>query len=153
MDKFKVTLSREEREQLEALIHKGKAAARVMMHARILLLIDESMGHRSPTDAVVANTLSTSETTVRRVRQRFVCESFEAAVHPRPHPPRPEKVKINAAAEAKLIQLACSEPPEGHCTWTLQMLADQLIVLRCVEHVCPETVRTALKKTTFASAS
>ena len=153
MDKFKVALRREEREQLEALIHKGKAAARVMMHARILLLIDESEGRRSPTDAVVANTLSTSECTVKRVRQRFVCESFAAAVHPHSQPPRPEKVKINAAAEAKLIELACSEPPEGRCEWTLQMLADQLIVLRCVNSVCPETVRKALKKTTSASAS
>jgi hypothetical protein len=153
MDNFKVTLSREDREQLELLIHKGKTAARVMMHARILLLIDESAGRRSPTDAVVANTLNTSETTVQRVRHRFVQESFEAAVYPRPQPPRPEKIKINAAAEAKLIQLACSEPPEGHCEWTLQMLADQLIVLRCVDSVCPETVRQSLKKMISASAS
>jgi hypothetical protein len=147
MDKFKVTLLPEERQGLEALIHKGKGAARVLMHARILLATDESEGRPARTDATVAEALNTSERTVQRVRQRFVCESFEAAVYPKPPPPRPEKIKINAAAEAKLIELACSEPPDGHCTWTLQMLADQLVVLRCVESVGRESVRKSLKKT------
>lgn len=153
MDKFKVTLLPEERQQLEALIQKGKGAARALMHARILLLADESEGRSARTDAVVAETLHTSTHTMERVRRRFVTESFEAAVYPRPRPPQPEKIIIKAEVEQQLIELACSEPPEGHCTWTLQMLADQLVVLRCVESVGRETVRQSLKKTISTSAS
>jgi hypothetical protein len=85
---------------------------------------------------------------VERVRQRFVLEGLDAAVNPRPQPRRPEKVKIQGDVEKKLIELACSEPPTGRCRWTLQLLADELVVLKCVESVCDETVRQALKKKT-----
>jgi hypothetical protein len=78
---------------------------------------------------------------------RFVMESFEAAINPRPQPPRPDKIKIHGEAEQKLIELACSEPPQGHCEWTLQLLANQLVVLGYVDSVGRETVRQALKKT------
>ena len=135
------------------MIQKGKGAARAMLHARILLLTDESEGRPPRTDATVAETLQTSTHTVQRVRQRFVLESFEAAVNPRPRPPQPDKIKIKPSIEQQLIALACSEPPAGHCTWTLQMLADQLVVLQCVESVGRETVRKSLKKTIFNSAS
>ena len=92
--------------------------------------------------------LGVSERTVERVRKRFVTESFEAALQPRPLPPRPDKVKIQGPVEKQLIQLACSEPPPGRSRWTLQLLADRLVVLNCVERVSTETVRQALKKTT-----
>lgn len=151
MDKYKVTLLPEERQELMEMVHKGKSAARKLTHARVLLLTDESDGRQSRTDAEIAEVLQTSPDTVARVRKRFVLESFEAAVNPRPRPPRPDKIKIQDATEQKLIELACSDPPDGRGAWTLQLLADQLVVLGYVESVGRETVRQSLKKTTSNS--
>lgn len=153
MEKYKVTLTAEERQSLEALVRTGKAAARKLTHARILLLADEGEDRRGRTDEQIADALHVSLRTISRVRKRFVTESLEAAVHPRPQPPRPEKIKLSGEAEHQLIELACSDPPEGRGSWTLQLLADQLVVLRHVDSVSRETVRKALKKTTFKSGS
>jgi hypothetical protein len=101
---------------------------------------------RSDEDSVAA--LSTSRRTVARGRRRFVTEGLEAALHPRPQPARPGKIKIKGDIEQRLLQLACSDPPQGRCHWTLQMLADELVVLGLVDRVSVETVRQALKKTT-----
>lgn len=148
MVRYKVTLTADERQQLEKLVSCGKGAARKLTHARILLLADE--GDRGPgrTNAAIVAALAVGERTVERVRKRFVTESFEAALQPRPQPPRPDKVKIRGPVEKQLIQLACSDPPAGRGRWTLQLLADRLVVLNCVAGVSTETVRQALKKTT-----
>lgn len=148
MDKYRVTLLPEERDGLEQLIHKGKAAARKLAHARILLLADEGERRQGRTDEAIVEALEVSPRTISRVRKKFVTEGLEAAIQPRPQPPRPDKVKIDEAVEKELITLACSDPPEGRCVWTLQLLADRLVVLRLVDSVSKETVRQALKKTT-----
>jgi hypothetical protein len=148
MLRYKVTLTADERQQLEKLVSAGKGAARKLTHARILLLADESDHGPGRTNAAIVAALGVSERTVERVRKRFVTESFEAALVPRPLPPRPDKVKIRGPVEKQLIQLACSDPPSGRGRWTLQLLADQLVVLNLVEEVSTETVRQALKKTT-----
>jgi transposase len=150
MDEHKVTLFEEERQQLKHMVEKGKAAARKLTHARILLLADESEGRKGHTDDQIAETLQVNLRTISRVRKRFVMEGFQMAVNPRPQPPRPEKVKINEPLEQQLIELACSDPPLGRCGWTLQLLADRLAVLSQVESVSRETVRQVLKKTTSA---
>lgn len=148
MVRYKVTLTADERQRLERLVSCGKAAARKLTHARILLLADEGDQGPGRTNAAIAGALAIGERTVERVRKRFVTESFEAALQPRPQPPRPDKVKIRGPVEKQLIQLACSDPPTGRGRWTLQLLADRLVVLNCVAGVSPETVRRALKKTT-----
>jgi hypothetical protein len=148
MEKYRVSLADEERALLEGLVSKGKAAARRVAHARILLLADE--GHD---DEDIAQALGTSSRTACRVRKRLVTEGFLAAVDPRPQPPRPDKVKIKGDVEQELIRVACSDPPEGRCHWTLQLLADELAVLGLVKRVSTETVRQALKKTTSTRGS
>jgi transposase len=148
MIRYKVALTVEERQQLEKLVSSGKGAARKLTHARILLLADEGEHGPGRTNAAIVAALGVSESTVERVRKRFVTESFDAALSPRPQPPRPDKVKIKGPVEKQLIQLACSDPPTGRCRWTLQLLADRLVVLNCVESVSHEAVRRALKKTT-----
>jgi transposase len=148
MIRYKVTLTAEERQQLEKLVSSGKGAARKLAHARILLLADESEQGPGRTNAAIVAALGVGERTVERVRKRFVTESFDAALQPRPQPPRPDKVKIQGPVEKRLIELACSDPPAGRCRWTLQLLADRLVVLRCVDSLSTETVRQALKKTT-----
>jgi transposase len=145
MTKYKVTLTTEERAALERLVAVGKAAARKLCHARILLLADTAQ--QEMTDEEIVTALGTSFATVSRVRQRLVTEGIEAAINHRPQPPRPDKVKIKGDIEQKLIQVACSDPPQGRCRWTLCLLADELVALGLLPSVCPETVRQALKKT------
>jgi hypothetical protein len=151
MDKYKVTLTKDERQQLEAMVNKGKAAARKLTHARVLLLADESENRKGTLDAPIAAGLQINLRTVARVRQRFVLESFEAAVQPRRQPPRPDKLKLDPEGERQLVELACSDPPRGRCGWTLQLLAEQLVLLRVTSAISREVVRRCLKKTTFDS--
>jgi DNA-binding transcriptional LysR family regulator len=101
-------------------------------------------------DEEIVSALGTGLRTVERVRRRFVTEGLEAAIDHRPQPPRPDKIKIRGDLEKKLIELACADPPRGRCHWTLQLLADQLVVLGLVDTISVETVRQALKKTTFS---
>ena len=119
MEKFKVTLTVEERKALEHLVSVGKAAARKLAHARILLLADEGPGGPRRSDGDMIEALQVSPSTIARVRKRFVTEGFGAALDHRPQPPRPEKVKLTDSIEKQLIQLACSDPPQGRCCWTL----------------------------------
>ena len=148
MIKYKVTLTSEERQQLEKLVSAGKSAARKLTHARVLLLADEGEHAPGRTNASIVAALDVGERTVERIRKRFVTESFEAALNPRPQPRRPDKVKIQGPVEKQLVQLTCRDPPSGRCRWTLQLLADQMVVLGCLDRVSTETIRTALKKTT-----
>jgi len=152
MDKYRVTLTAEEREGLQQLVSSGTAAARKLTHARILLLADDSLGDEQPDEHVVA-ALGTSVCTVARVRQRLVTQGLDAALCRRGQPSRPANIKIKGDVEQRLVQLACSDPPQGSCHWTLQLLADELVVLGLVDAVSVETVRRALKKTTSSRGS
>jgi transposase len=151
VEKYRVTLIAEERQELQQLVRKGKAAARKLARARVLLLADEGEDRKGRSDEQIAETLQMGLRTISRVRQRFVTEGLEQAINPRPQPRRPEKIKLNKPAQEQLIELACSDPPDGRSRWTLQLLADRLVVLGQVESISRETVRKALKKTTFGS--
>ena len=152
MEKYRIALTSEDRTGLEHLVSVGKSAARKLTHARILLLADELHG-QACSDAEVTSALGTSLRTIERLRKRFVTEGLEAALDHRPQPPRPDKIKIKGDIEHKLIQLACSDPPEGRCHWTLNLLCDELVALGLVDTVSTETVRQALKKTTLTPGS
>jgi hypothetical protein len=152
MDKYRITLAPEERIGLEKLVSTGKGAARKLTHARILLLADTSPGTPRTDEDIVA-ALGVGWRTIARVRKRFVTEGFEAALSHKPQPPRPDKIKIKGDLEQKVIELACSDPPEGRCCWTLQLLTDRLVALGLVKSLSDETVRQALKKTTSTRGS
>jgi len=152
MEKYRVTLTLEERIELERLVSVGRAAARKLTHARVLLLADALSGEEHGDDDIVT-ALGASLKTVARVRKRFVMEGIEAAIAPRPQPPRPDKIKMKGDVEQKLVELACTDPPRGRGHWTLQLLADELVVLGLVEVISRETVRQALKKTTSSRGS
>jgi uncharacterized membrane protein len=152
MEKYRVTLSVEERAALEQLVSQGKAAARKLTHARVLLLADDSEGGECPDDEIVT-ALGTSLRTVARVRKRLVTEGFQAALDHRPQPARPDKIKIRGDVEQKLVELACTDPPRGRCRWTLQLLAEEMVVLGLVDAISLETVRQALKKMTSSPGS
>ncbi len=147
MKRYKVTLDAEERQHLQDLIAAGQAAARRLAHARILLKADAADGGPAWPDHRIAEALEVSTATVERVRQRFVEQGLDAALD-RKHRERPAReIKLDGRAEARLIALACSAPPEGRATWTLQLLADKPVELEVVASISDETVRLALKKT------
>ena len=147
MKKYKVTLTAEERQDLHDLIAAGKAAAQKLAHARILLKADAADGGPAWTDARIAEAVEVSAATVERVRQRFVEQGLEAALV-RKKQDRPSRQRtLDGRAEARLIALACSAPPDGRAAWTMQLLADKLVELEVVDTISDETVRRALKKT------
>lgn len=141
-----VQLSRQEREYLKGLVSKGKAAAYRRRHAQILLKSDAGPDGPGWTDRRIVEAFDVSRATVERVRARLVQEGLEAALGRKKQENRKAKI-IDGDAEAYLIALACSEPPEGRTRWTLKMLAGRLVELHLVETVSRESVRRTLKKT------
>jgi transposase len=145
--KYLVTLTPEEREQLTDLLSAGKRSALTLTRARILLKADQADGGPAWPDERIAEALDCGLRTIERVRQRFVERGLEGALGRKPQD-RPGRLrKLDGRAEARLIALACSEPPDGRATWTMQLLADKLVELHIVDSVCDETVRRVLKKT------
>jgi len=144
--KYIVTLNQDERQQLEDMINKGKAAARKLLRARVLLKANAGPGGPAWGDERIQEALDAGLLTIFRVRQTFVEEGFEAALRRRRHL-RHRPRKLDGEQEAHLIALACSKPPPGRCRWTLRLLADKMVELAHSERVSPETVRQTLKKT------
>jgi transposase len=143
--RYRVTLTGEEREALGGMISRGKADARKLAHARVLLQADASEGGLDWTDTRIAEAVRVSVSTIGRVRQRFVEEGLEAALQPRPSP-RVYARKLDGAQEAKLLAVACSQPPQGKQRWTLRLLAERMVELEVVPELSHETVRQTLKK-------
>lgn len=147
MKKYKVTLTAEERNSLQDLIVAKKTAAQKVVHARILLKADAGPEGPAWTAARIAEALEVDSSTVERLRQRFVDQGLDAALD-RKKPDRPSRLRtLDGKAEARLIALACSEPPAGRVRWTLRLLADKLVELEIVDTVSTETIRRTLKKT------
>ena len=147
--KYIVTLAQEERQMLQAMLSRGKAAARKLMHARILLKADAAPGGSDRNDAVIAEGLEVGRATVERVRKQFVEEGLDAALERR-KPRRQYHRKLDGDGEAHLIALACSQSPEGRNRWTLRLLADRMVALEHVEQLSYQTVRRTLKKTNLS---
>jgi transposase len=147
MKKYKVTLTAEERQQLLGLIAAGKAAAHKLTHARILLKADAADGGPAWPDGRIAEAIEVSVATVERLRQRFVEHGLQAALGRKKQDRPSRQRKLDGRAEARLIALACSQPPAGRKEWTMKLLADKLVELEIVDAVSDETVRRLLKKT------
>lgn len=137
---YRVELSEEEKESLEALVSRGRTAARKVTRARILLL-----AHEGRKDREIARSLQTGISTVERTRKALVLEGLAAALEEAPRPGG--KPKLDAQGHGFLIALACSAPPQGRSGWTLELLGDRLVEAGYVESLSKEGVRRALKKT------
>lgn len=141
---YRVTLSLEERHALRRMLTCGHHAARKLAHARILLLSDEGSDGPGKLDQEIHDALGVAISTIQRVRERFVLEGFEAALRPRP-PRRTYKRALDGDGEAKLTMLACSKPPDGRKAWTMELLADEMVVFGYP--ISRSTVQRTLKKT------
>lgn len=145
--RYRVTLTEEERQTLRAMVTSGKAAARKLVRARVLLLADQAEGGPFQSDPEIIEALGCGRATVERVRKQFVEEGLEATLQPKPAA-RVYERRLDGKAEAHLVALACGAPPEGRSRWTLRLLGDRLVALGYVESVAHETVRQTLKKRT-----
>ena len=145
--KYVVRLSAAERERLDSAIRSGKHPAQRLMKARILLKADAGDGGEGWSDSEIAKALDTSLATIARTRQQLVEEGFEAVLT-RKHSPASARARIfDGASEAKLIALACSEPPKGRARWTLSLLEDKVVELNIVAKASDNTIGRTLKKT------
>jgi Homeodomain-like domain len=132
--KYPVILSDTEREQLKSLIAAGTAPARKLTHARILLKGDQGSEGPGWVDEQLADAVEVSQPTVARVRKQYVQEGLQAAINRR-SPNREYHRKLDGHQEARLVALACSEPPEGQARWSLRLLADKMVELDVVEEI------------------
>ena len=146
--KYIVRLTAKEQEELENLVKKGKTQAYRMKHANILLAIDVDGPNWS--DRQAAKAYKCHENTARNVRRRFVEQGLEAALERKEQQVLSHKRIIDGENEARLISIACSSPPKGCAKWTMQMLADELVILNIVDSVSGQTVWRTLKKTNLS---
>lgn len=144
--KYVIHLTDAERATLHQVLAAGKAAARTLARAHILLKADAGEERPGWTDQQIVEAFEVSLSTVERVRRQCVEQGLEAALHRR-RPAEPPPHKLDGEQEAHLIALACSTPPNGRKRWTLRLLASKVVALQIAEEVSHETVRRVLKKT------
>lgn len=140
-------LTDQQREHLDSLIRSGNAPARVQTRARILLHTDRSQGDERP-DHEVAQAVRVNPATVVRIRKAFLDGGMDAALFDKPRPGA--LPKITGDIEAKLVTLACSDPPQGRARWTLRLLADKMVELGYLESISNVAVYERLKKTNLS---
>ena len=151
--RYRVTLTKEERKELETITHKGKTHARKFIHARALLLCDAGADGPAWNVADVATALGVTSRAIEHLKKRFVEDGIEAALVRKPLVKPPREIIFDGAFEARLITLACSNAPEGRRRWTVRLLADKAVELKFAESVLHMTVQRVLKKTNLSLTS
>ena len=151
--RYRVTLTKEERRELEDITRRGKMHARRFIYARALLLCDAGVNGPARNVADVATALGVSSRSIEHLKKRFVEEGLEAALERKPLEKPPREVRFDGAFEARLITLACSEAPAGHKRWTVRLLADKAVELHFAESVSHMTVQRVFKKTNLSLTS
>lgn len=147
MKRYVVRLGPAERRRLRELVSRGKGAAYRIRHANILLQADESKAGPGWSDSRIAEGLGVSVRAIEYLRERFVTEGLEAALQRKKRATPPVPSKFDGRKEAKLLAVACSQPPKGYERWSLRLLADRVVELKIVDAVSHETVRRVLQKT------
>ncbi len=147
MKKHSIKLTEEQQKSLQQVVSSGKATAREIQHAHVLLKTDEGAFGPSWTYAQIKEAFGGSDATIWSIRKRFNEKGLQAALERAPQPERPEKRKIDGEKEAYLIATACSKAPDGYVRWTYRLLADHMVELGYVDQISHQTVWTTLKKT------
>ena len=151
--RYRITLSKQERKELEALTRNGKTGAKKFIHARALLLCDAGPDGPSWTVAVAAEALGVTSRTIEHLKKRFVEDGLEASLVRKIREKPPRDVIFDGAFEARLIALACSDAPEGYQRWTVRLLADKAVELNFASSVSHMTVQRVLKKMNLSLTS
>lgn len=151
--RYRVTLTEQERNELETLTRRGKTHARKVIHARALLLCDAGSHGPAWSVADVAAALGITSRTIEHLKKRFVEDGLKGALKRKPREKPPREVIFDGAFEARLIALACSQAPEGRRRWTVRLLADKAVELDFASSVSHMTVQRVLKKTNLSLTS
>lgn len=146
---YKVKLTELQREGLIEIVRNGKKQAKVIMHANVLLQADCSPNGPALKAKVIAENLNIHSRTVHRIRRKYAEEGIEAAILRKPHKQYKPR-RLDGEAEAHLIALSCSQAPDGRASWTLELLANELVRLEVVDSVSKSTIRQTLKKTNLS---
>ena len=149
MKRYIVTLTREERDDLTRIIHKGKHNAKTIRNANILLNCDEGEYSTKVTNDLITKILHVSPRSIDRVKKTFVEEGLDVVMEGKPRQ-RKYIPKIDGDIEAHLIALTCNEAPPGYARWSLRLLADKMVELRYLDSISYETIRQVLKKTNLS---
>jgi len=149
MVKYTITLTSEERKELETMIDKGIHPVSKIKDALVLLNFDEGSDAKKYTNQVVSDVVHTSMKTIDRVKKKFVEEGFDAVMHPGKSK-RVYVKKFDGELEAHLVALCCSEAPTGYAKWSLRLLADKMVELQYVDNISHESIRQILKKTNLS---
>ena len=144
--RYRVTLTQEERKNLEGISTKGKRAARTVLYARALLLLDAGEYGPKWVVAWVSEALGTTTRSLEHLKKRFVEEGFSVAIERKKRLTPPREIQFGGEFEAHLLALACSEAPEGRRRWTIRLLAEKIVELKMAPSVSPMTVCNTLKK-------
>jgi len=147
---YPVVLTEEERVFARGIVGAGKESARIIRRANMLLMMDENTEPIMKREDIAA-LLGVTPGTVHLVSKQYCAEGLLSTLTPKRQPTQHPPIKIDGGVEAHIEQIACSQPPEGRSGWTLQLIADRVIELQIVDHICPESVRKALKKRTSSA--
>ena len=148
--RYRVTLTKEERKELEDISTKGKRAARTILYARALLLLDAGEYGSKWVVAQVAEAVGTTPRSLEQLKKRFVEKGLSSAIERKTRITPPREIQFGGEFEAKLLALACSEAPAGRERWTVRLLVEKMVELKMVERVSPMTVCNTLKKTNLS---
>lgn len=151
--RYRVTLTEQERKDLEAMTRKGKTGAKKFVHARALLLSDASEGQQPWSVADTAAALGVTSRTIEHLKKRFVEEGIESALERKTPDKPPREIKFDGAIEARLIALACSDAPAGRTRWTVRLLAEKVIELQIAPSISHMSVQRVLKKANLSLTS
>lgn len=144
--RYRVTLTKEERSELETISTRGKRAARTVLYARALLLLDAGPFGPKWVVARVSEAIGTTPRSIEHLKKRFVEQGIQTAIERKIRVKPPREIKFGGEFEAHLLALACSQVPEGQNRWTIRLLAEKMVELKIVSSVSPMTVCNTLKK-------
>jgi len=149
--RYEVKLSKGERELLTGVVKSGKGSAYRIKHAHILLNSDAGQEGIEKSDEEIARLFHCHNQTVFNVRKKYCQQGLQAVIERKQRKTPPIPRKLDGAKEARLITIACSQPPEGYAGWTLDLLADKMVELKIVDSISGKTIGRVLKKRVKAS--
>lgn len=150
---YHVRLTKSERRVLLAMVSKGSASAKEIMHANILLAADENKSKVRQSEADIATLFHVNPQTVHTIRRRYFEAGLDSAVSRKKRETPPVEPKITGEVEARIIALSCGMPPKGRSRWSLRLLADKAIELQIIDSISHEAVGRLLKKRTKTASA
>lgn len=143
--KYHVKLNKQERAEIQKVLNEAITPKNIRKRCNVLLMADETVG-KAPTQEEIAVRCGVSDVTVYKLVKGYATEGLASCLRRRTHKTPPNPPIVTGEKEARIIALACSDPPEGYARWSIRLLRDKVVELQIVDTIGRETIRTALKK-------